>query len=622
MYEQHQVDYRDAINSAQSSYYSNIINTGDSNSRVLFSTVNKLTRRADTQASSSPELCNKYLRFFHDKTDKITNAIRTSPPIVAELPTLAPPAIGFSTFSTVSTAMVTKTVNEMKNTTCALDHLPTPLVKTCLPALVPSLTAIINTSLSTGIVPAELKHAAVTPVLKKTGANPDEMNNYRPISNLPFMAKLLERTASSQLKVHLTNQDLLEPFQSAYRARHSTETALVRVTNDLLLSADTKANSILILLDLSAAFDTVNHDILLDRLENLLGLSGLVLDWFRSYLSGRSEFVSMGSCKSESEGITQGVPQGSVLGPLLFCIYMLPLGLIIRKHGLSYHFYADDTQLYITLKNRTSAQAITILLNCLHDIKAWMQQSFLQLNCAKTEVILIGTNTTLSQLPNLTIKMDGVKVVPSSQIRNLGVIFDSNLTFESHVKNTTKVSFFHLRRIAKLRPFLSQSAAERLIHAFVASRLDYGNALLVGSTDKTINPMQYVQNCAARLLTHTSRREHITPVLFKLHWLRIRQRINFKVLVLTFQAIHATGPSYLTELITVKCPVRSLRSSSSISLVQPKPRLVTVGGRAFSHAAPELWNNLPAPVRDADSITTFKSLLKTHLFKQDYKDYC
>ena len=134
--------------------------------------------------------------------------------------------------------------------------------------------------------------------------------------------------------------------------------------------------------------------------------------------------------------------------------------------------------------------------------------------------------------------------------------------------------------------------------------------------------MQYVQNCAARLLTHTSRREHITPVLFKLHWLPIRQRINFKVLVLTFQAIHATGPSYLTELITVNCPARPLRSSSSISLVQPKPRLVTVGGRAFSHAAPKLWNNLPASVRDADCITAFKSLLKTHLFKQDYKDYC
>ena len=146
------------------------------------------------------------------------------------------------------------------------------------------------------------------------------------------------------------------------------------------------------------------------------------------------------------------------------------------------------------------------------------------------------------------------------------------------------------------------------------------SSLAVGR--QTLFLMQYVQNSAAHLLTHTSRREHITPVLFGLHWLPIRQHINFKVLVLTYQAIHAAGPSYLTELITVKCPVRDLRSSGTISLIEPKPRLNTVGGCAFSRAAPKLWNELPDTIRKAESITAFKSQLKTHLFKQKYKDYC
>ena len=300
---------------------------------------------------------------------------------------------------------------------------------------------------------------------------------------------------------------------------------------------------------------------------------------------------------------------------------MLPLGNILRKHGLGYHLNADDTQIYVSTENN---EATSLLLSCIHDIKAWMQQSFLQLNCGKTEVILIGTETTLQQLPNFTLQMDGVSVLPSHQVRNLGVILDSQLSFEAHIKHFTKVSFFHLRNIARIRPILTQAAAERLIHAFISSRLDYCNALLVGATDKSIKRLQYVQNCAARLLTHTSLREHITPVRFNLHWLPIRQRINFKVLVLTYQAIHATGPAYLSDLITVSQPTRTLRSSSSLTLVQPRPRLVTVGGRAFSHAAPELhvWNSLPDSVRKAESVASFKSLLKTHLFREAYEGLC
>jgi len=149
----------------------------------------------------------------------------------------------------------------------------------------------------------------------------------------------------AQLHLHLSSNKLFKPFQSGFRKGHSTEAALIRVMNDLLVSADSGASTILVLLDLSAAFDTVCHSILLNRLENWLGITGSVLNWFKSFFTYCSQFVVLGNSKSDIEQVCSGVPRASVLGPILFSVYMLPLGQIIRKYGLGYHFYADDTQI-------------------------------------------------------------------------------------------------------------------------------------------------------------------------------------------------------------------------------------------------------------------------------------
>ncbi len=193
------------------------------------------------------------------------------------------------------------------------------------------------------------KTSIIKPLIKKPQLDPKDLVIYRPISNLPFLSKILERVASSQLYSFLKNY-ICEDFQSGFRPSHSTETALIRVTNDLLLSSDRGCISLLVLLDLSAAFDSFDHNILLNRLENSVGISGSALAWFNSYLSDRHQFVAVNEEVSYRSQVRYGVPQGSVLGPLLFTLYMLPLVNIIRKHGASFPCYADDTQLYISYR--------------------------------------------------------------------------------------------------------------------------------------------------------------------------------------------------------------------------------------------------------------------------------
>uniref|UniRef100_A0A8C2C1M2 Reverse transcriptase domain-containing protein n=1 Tax=Cyprinus carpio TaxID=7962 RepID=A0A8C2C1M2_CYPCA len=291
---------------------------------------------------------------------------------------------------------------------------------------------------------------------------------------------------------YLCTYSLLERFQSRFRSGHSTETALVRVLNDLLVIADSGACGILVMLDLTAAFDTICHSILLDRLHKWTGLSGTVLDWFESYLSARSPLVYLGSNRSQTVSLCQGVPQGSVLGPTLFSIYMLPLGKIIQKYGLSYHCYADDTQIYISSQPDLNFSSSN-LSDCLMEIKGWMKLNFLKLNCSKTEVLLIGTPLNVSKCKDFRISVDNTQLSPSGQVRNFGVIFDAQLTFNSHFNNITKVAFFHLRNIVRIRPFLSRPDAEKLIHACITSRLDYCNSLFAGLPANSIKRLQFIQ---------------------------------------------------------------------------------------------------------------------------------
>ena len=227
-----------------------------------------------------------------------------------------------------------------------------------------------------------------------------------------------------------------EIFQSGFKAQHSTESALLYITDELRRSSDSGMVSILVLLDLSAAFDTLNHSILIKRLQDYLGLSGTALDWFISYLSQRSFQVKQKDDVSSNHHFVHGVPQGSVLGPILFRIYILPLLVLLSSLGISFHCYADDTQIYIPCTSSNFLTNIEFLQSVQHTIQSWLAANFLKLNNSKTEVMLIGTPHSVAQCKTLTnsITLQNTKFNWLPTVKNLGIIFDESLSFLPYTK--------------------------------------------------------------------------------------------------------------------------------------------------------------------------------------------
>jgi len=275
---------------------------------------------------------------------------------------------------------------------------------------------------------------------------------------------------------------------SGLPSAHSTESALLRVLNNIFISTDSGDSVVLILLYLSAAFDTVDHPNLLARLETEVGLKASVLSWFRSYLSDRKFLVKMGNFSSSTAPLTCGLPQGSVLAPSRFSLYMLPLGTILRKHSVSFHLYADDTQIYIPFKKNDPA-ALNSLLLCLEEVKAWLAQNFLSLNSDKTEAIVFSPS---KRSQCLSPDLGSLSPFKSTGVRNLGVLIDQSLKLDKCISGVISSGFYQLRLLSKIKGFLTPTTLEMAVQAFITCRLDYCNSLYCGISASQIARLQLV----------------------------------------------------------------------------------------------------------------------------------
>ena len=523
-------------------------------------------------------------------------------------------------FRPATLSEIASVIKKSSKASCVLDPIPTSLLRDILPTLTPVITEIVNSSLASGIFPKDLKSAIVQPLLKKASLDRDVLKNFRPVSNLSFLSKIIEKVVASRLLDHMIANNLMDPMQSAYRKGHSTETALLRVHNDIVSAVDKGHGVCLILLDLSAAFDTVDHSILLTFLREYVGLGGSVINLFESYLTGRTQCVSVEGVLSELNELVYGVPQGSVLGPIEFCIYTIPLGAILRHYNIMYHIYADDTQLYCSFDVKSFKDILGSISNCISDIRSWMIKNKLKINDDKTEFLLI--TSPLSKLSNdIQIFIGQAEIRSSSSCKSLGVMFDKHIAMDLQIKSVSNSTLYHIRNISAIRQLIPQSAAAQLIHSLVTSRLDYCNSLLYGVPECNLKQLQRVQNIAARVVTCTrcSPLDHITPVLKSLHWLPIKYRILFKILLLAYKCVNHLAPEYLCCLVVPKKHPRPLRSQVLDLLEVPKTRLKTYGDRSFMYAAAVEWNKLPLGIRKSPSLDSFKAHLKTHLFQQCFK---
>jgi hypothetical protein len=505
-----------------------------------------------------------------------------------------------------------------------LDPVPTAVIKNCSDLLSPYIEILFNRSLSESYLPVDQKLAYVTPHLKKRGLDCTDNSNFRPVSNLSFISKLIEKIVSTQLTGYLESNHLLPIAQSAYRRFHSTETALLKVFSDLSKAVDDGNVCLLGLLDLSAAFDTVDHEILLSRMELSYGITGPALAWLNSYLTDRTQVVRVAGCNSPSKKLLHGVPQGSLLGPLLFITYSAPIADIIKRHGLWNHCYADDTQIFFYCRPDQMASLSGKVSACIAELQSWMAANRLKLNANKTEFVWIASRSRLAQIATdiPPVIINNSVVQPTTVARNLGVYFDDQLNMRQHIANITRLSYFQLRQLRVISRSLTKDALKMLLHAFVFSRLDYCNSLFYGLPDNSISKLQSVQNAAARLFGGLRKFDHVTPILRDhLHWLPIRQRIDFKIATLVYKSLNHLAPEYLLDMIHLAADDPNLsrnRSASNGQLIPEPWKTVTYGKRNFYHSAPCVWNSIPVEIRQQRSLTVFKSMLKTFLFQKAY----
>ena len=629
--------YHKSLLAAKRLYYSTLVTENRQNPRQLWKTVNSILHRNTIKVNPSgvadgTSIAQSFASFFTDKITKLQSAI---PFTLCSPHVPGPPSkpADLSCFHPATGDEITKIIKSASNKQCELDPIPTSLLKQCLPALATTITNIVNLSLSSGQFPSVFKQSLVTPLVKKPSLDPNSLSNYRPISNLSFISKVAERVVNERLQQHLAHNLLFNTFQSAYKKFHSTETALLALHDHLIRSITRQQVTGLCLLDLSAAFDTIDHSILLQRLSDWFGISGSALSWFKSYLLSRSFCVTSCGSKSSSANLTCGVPQGSVLGPLLFTIYTTPLSLLISKSPVSHHLYADDTQLFISFSPSHFNTNISHLQSVFANVSNWMSSNRLSLNPSKTEFLIIGLPHQLSKLNNPALSLGpNTTLLPVSNARNLGIIFDSHISFDQHLSALIKSCNFHLHDLWRVRNTLDFSTASTIATSLVQSKLDYCNSLFLNLPASHLNRLQLIQNNMARAVFKRRKFDHISSSLKSLHWLRIRQRIEYKVLSLTYSALQYGEPHYLHQLLTLQPHISvSTRSSAFVTLRRPPTSHRKIEERSFYHMAPALWNALPGNLRipavPGGSLETpvlaltrkqFSSHLKTYLFSKSF----
>ena len=601
--------------SKRAAYYSDRISRCNGDQKALYNIVSDLldTKKVKVlpQCDDEVELANKFNQFYLDKIKKIRETIpdgaNHNNEMLNENHYNTFQGHNFDSFEPVTIEELKDIIKSSNTKTSCHDPLPQYVLSNILDSLLPTLCELVNKSLSSGNIDG-VKEAIIVPLLKKAGLDTDDLKNYRPVSNLVFISKLIERVVLKRLNAHMEKNSLHVESQYGYKQFHSTETLMLKLVNDVLIGFDNNNATIVLLLDLSAAFDTVDTGKLLDILNKEIGVTGTALKWFQSFLVGRKQRVKINNSISDLLDILFGIAQGSVLGPTLFNIYSRKFANIVKLSGFVPGGFADDNNASNTFALCFQYRVLTQKLHLLmENVTNWMNSLYLKINPDKTEIILfLPKAAMLDNVIGGAFIEDGCCIRFSGTVKNLGVILDRHLTLEPHIKSIVSHCYKLLSDIGRIRSVLTEKQTELLVHSVISSRLDYCNALFFGLNKSLVNKLQKVQNAAARLILRKRKRTSIRSDIKSLHWLRVNQRIVFKTVLLVYKCINNIAPEELKSLIQM--------NPSKVQTLHVPALKTTHGRRSFKYVAPYLWNHLPEDMRKIVSVEKFKASLKTYLF--------
>ena len=614
-----------ALKAAKRKYFSENLETSAKNQRKTWKLLNELlSKQPSKSAVAEIKLVDKVLGAAPDIAEALnTHFTNVGANLARGIPSTSVDPLSYLIDTESSFSFQKITANDVANLiskldtkkATGLDNIPGKFLKMAGDIVAPSLSAIFNQSMSTGIFPFDWKKARVTPIFKN--GNKTDPNNYRPISVISLVAKIFEKLIHDQIYEYLNKNNLLANCQSGFRPQHSTLTAMLEASNSWCINIDQGLLNGVIFIDLKKAFDTLDHEILIRKL-SMYGFDRNSVRWFESYLSSRTQVCNVNGYLSNAREIKLGVPQGSLLGPLLFLLYIndLPNALCEGQPRM----YADDTSISFTAPHKSGLQSV--INEDLKNVNVWLKANKLSLNVAKTEFMVIGSRQRLmvnsDAVIHIHIEDKEIKQVETS--KSLGLTIDETLGWSKHVMNISKKISAAIGALKRIRSFIDQKSANTIYKALIEPHFSYCAAVFDGLSEGLSDKLQKLQNRAARIVTNASYDASAEPILDMLGWQRVSQiRTKQKAVVMYKTINELTTPSYLQSLFKNRELVYNVRNSENILQV-PKPK-TDYGKRSFSYSGATLWNGLPVQLRRPTTLSHFKKGISEHVHGKHVNQY-
>ena len=601
------------IRDSKRDYYSDVIDTNKKDSGKLWKTLKSAisnTKKSKGVGSLDTingltfephEIAKGFASYFRIAVSKIRENM---PSIIYSLRRQSPRSRSIFRLSEVDETFVCnelKKINASKST--GLVDIPARLLKDSAPIIARPLTTLMNRSLSEGSVPSDWKHAVVTPI-HKSGSTSDAAN-YRPISTLPVFSKILERAVHTMVYAYFQENNLLSNHQSGYRPLHSTSTCLIDVTNRILQNIDRGRLTGMIFLDLTKAFDTIDHDVMLNKLLDL-GFSDTALVWFRAYLSNRTQSVCVNGVLSDPQSIEFGVPQGSLLGPLLFITYINDLPSVVMNCEIQ--LYADDTLLFYSGDSISDIEFH--LSQDLNNMINWLENNFLFLNYAKTKVMLVGTHQRLARVTNFSITARNKSLDRVYQFKYLGVILDPCLSWNDHIDYIASKISSRLGMLRKARKIIPRASCITLYDSMVLPLFDYCSAVWSGCGITNREYLNRLQRRAVRIIEGREVKQN--DIRSTLNWPSLEARRNYQTCLQVFKCLNGLAPAYLLNKFSLSRDFHSHNTRNKDLIRLPRAK-TSKFQTSFYYNGAKLWNTLPPHIRQENTLSLFKKNLKKHL---------